>query len=378
MNLMVKRTLLMLVAVAAVVGGVAMWKHHTVAQEQQKNAAMKIPPQTVATAKAAATVWQRQIHAVGSLSAVQGVTVSAPLEGTVAKISFESGQHVKAGDLLVQLDVSTDEAQLRGLEAQSELSKLTLDRARQLRESNTNSQAEVDTADAQYKQALAAADNERAVIAKKTVRAAFDGRLGLRQVNLGQYLAAGGGIAALQSLDPIYVDFTVPEQEVANLKVGQAVKLKVDAQPGVEFTGQINALNSRVDEATRNIQVQATLRNSDEKLIPGMFASVDVVLPHEDKFVTLPQTAIVYNPYGNAVFVVERTKDAAGAETLVARQHFVELGETRGDQVAILKGIGADDEVVIAGQIKLRNGSAVKVDNSVVPGNNPAPTPPNS
>lgn len=378
MNLMVKRTLLMLVAVAAVVGGVAMWKHRKVTQEQQKNAAMKIPPQTVATAKAAATVWQRQIHAVGSLSAVQGVTVSAPLEGTVAKISFESGQHVKAGDLLVQLDVSTDEAQLRGLEAQSELSKLTLDRARQLRESNTNSQAEVDTADAQYKQALAAADNERAVIAKKTVRAAFDGRLGLRQVNLGQYLAAGGGIAALQSLDPIYVDFTVPEQEVANLKVGQAVKLKVDAQPGAEFTGQINALNSRVDEATRNIQVQATLRNSDEKLVPGMFASVDVVLPREDKFVTLPQTAIVYNPYGNAVFVVERTKDAAGAETLVARQHFVELGETRGDQVAILKGIGADDEVVIAGQIKLRNGSAVKVDNSVVPGNNPAPTPPNS
>jgi membrane fusion protein (multidrug efflux system) len=332
----------------------------------------------VSTTTAAAAPWQRQFHSVGTLAAVQGVTVSNQLDGSVAKIAFESGQRVKAGDLIVQQDISTDAAQLEGLVAQADLARITLARAKQLRESNTNAQADLDSAEAGYRAASSAVENQRALIGKKTICAPFSGLLGIRQVNLGQYLAAGAPIVSLQALDPIYVNFTLPQQDVGDLHVGQAVRMTVDAYPGSVFEGRVSALNSKIDDATRNIQVQATIPNADERLIPGMFASVNVILPHVDSFVTLPETAIVYNPYGNAVYVIERTTNEAGAQQLVARQHFVTLGETRGDEVAVVKGISAGDEVVTAGQLKLHNGSPVLINNAVQLPVNPAPNPPNT
>jgi membrane fusion protein (multidrug efflux system) len=372
------RTLALVAAVILVVGGIWAYKILTLHQLQERMTAMMIPPATVSTAIAPSDVWQRQFHAVGSLAAVQGVTVSNQIEGSVAKIAFESGQRVKTGDLLIQQDVSTDEAVLRGLVAQADLARITLVRARELRANSTNSQADLDSAEAQFRALTSAVDDARALIGKKTIKAPFSGLLGIRQVNLGQFLPAGGPIVTLQNLDPIYVNFTLPQGEVADLRVGQTVRVTVDAYPGAVFEGKVNALNSKVDDATRNIQVQATLANSDERLLPGMFASVDLILPHEDHFVTLPETAIVYNPYGNAVYVIERTKTEAGSELLVARQHFVTLGETRGDEVAVVKGINAGDEVVTAGQLKLHNGSPVVVNNAVQPVVNPAPTPPNT
>jgi len=372
------RLLVLLAAVVLVVGGVWAYKFYTLHALQKRMATMMIPPVTVSTAIAPSDVWQRQFHAVGSFAAVQGVTVSNQIEGSVAKIAFESGQHVKAGDLLIQQDISTDEALLRGLVAQADLARITLDRARELRANDTNSQADLDSAEAQARASSSAVDNERALIGKKTICAPFSGVLGIRQVDLGQFLPAGGSIVTLQALDPIYVNFTLPQQDVADLHVGQTVRVTVDAYPGAVFEGKVNALNSKVDDATRNIQVQATIPNKDERLLPGMFAGVDLILPRQDHFVTLPETAIVYNPYGNAVYVIERTKTESGAQLLVARQHFVTLGETRGDEVAVVKGVNAGDEIVTAGQLKLHNGSPVIVNNAVVAPVNPAPNPPNS
>jgi len=368
----------MIAAVLIVVGAIAALKFYSIHQIAVARAAAKPPPVTVAAISAAETTWQRQLHAPGNLAAAQGVTVSNELAGSVAKIDFESGQHVQQGDLLVQLDVSTDQAQLRGLEAQAELNKISLQRARELRATNANPQSDLDSAEAQYKQAVANVDNQRALIAKKTIRAPFTGRLGIRQINLGQYLAAGAEIVTLQAVDPIYVNFFLPEQDITDLRPGQAVRIAVETFPDVMFTGVISALNSKVDDATHNIQVQATVRNADERLVPGMFATADVVLPRQDQYVTLPETAIVYNPYGNAVYVIEKSPDAGGAGPLVARQRFIQLGETRGDQVAVLKGVQAGDRIVTAGQLKLRNGSAVQVDNTVELSTNPAPQPPNT
>lgn len=378
MTIMVKRTLGMVAAVILVLGSIVAFKVYAMEKINRARAAARPPPVAVATINAATSTWQREFHAVGTLTAAEGVTVSNELAGSMAKIAFESGQHVKQGDLLVQLDISTDEAQLRGLVAEATLAKITLQRAKELRTENSNSEADVDSAEAQYEQALANTDNQRAIIAKKTIRAAFSGLLGLRQVNLGQYLAAGAEIVTLQALDPLYANFSLPEQDVTRLKVGQTVHLSVEAYPGEIFTGVVNALNAKVDELTHNILVQATVHNADERLVPGMFVRADVMLPQKDEFITLPVTAIVYNPYGNAVYVIEKSTDPAAAGALVARQRFVQLGATRGDQVAIVKGVQAGDQIITAGQLKLRNGSPVQVNNAVQPANNPAPTPPNT
>lgn len=375
---MAKRTLAMTAAVIVVVAGIAFIKMRSFHAMQARMSMMRIPPATVSTVSAALSTWQHHLHAVGSLAAVQGVTVSNQIEGAVATVSFESGQHVKAGDLLVQQDISSDTAQLRGLDAQVELARLTLERAKELRAKETNSQADLDSADAQYKAALAAADNERAIIGKKTIRAPFSGILGIRLVNLGQFLPAGGSIVALQALDPIYANFSLPQRDMGSLRPGQEVRMTIDAFPGVAFEGKVNAMDSKVDDSSRNILVEATFANADARLVPGMYASVDVILQGADRYVTLPETAVVYNPYGNAVYVVERSKGDSGEETLVARQHFVTLGDTRGDEVAVLKGVKPGDEVVTAGQLKLHNGSPIVVNNSVQPPTNPAPNPPNT
>jgi len=373
-----RRTLGMIAAVLVVIGGLAALKSYSIHRINAARAATRPPPVTVAAINAGETTWQRQLHAPGNLAAAQGVTVSNELAGSVTKIDFESGQHVQQGDLLVQLDVSTDEAQLRGFEAQAELNKISLQRARELRATNANPQSDLDSAEAQYKQAVANVDNQRALIAKKTIRAPFTGRLGIRPVHLGQYLAAGSEIVTLQALDPIYVNFFLPEQDITDLRAGQAVRIAVETYPGETFTGVISALNAKVDDATHNIQVQATLRNADERLVPGMFATTDVVLPRQDHFVTLPATAIVYNPYGNAVYVIEKSSEPGGDGALIARQRFIQLGETRGDQIAVVKGVQAGDEIVTAGQLKLRNGSPVQIDNTVQLSVNPAPQPPNT
>jgi len=300
------------------------------------------------------------------------------LAGTVEKIAFESGDQVKQGDLLIRFNIAPDEAQLRGAEAQAALALINLNRAKDLRTQGTNAQSELDIAEAQSQQAIALVDNLKATIAKKVITAPFGGRLGLRQVNLGQFLPVGTPIVPLQALDPLYLNFTLPQQDVVGLGPGQKVQIAVDAYPGEVFTGTVNALNSKVDDATRNLEIQATVSNSDGRLKPGMFGGVDLLRTHEDKFLVLPQTAIVYNPYGNAVYVIEQGKDEQGAPVLLARQRFVQLGETRGDQVAVLKGVAVGDQVVTAGQLKLRNGAPVQVNNTVQPGNEAAPTPPNS
>ncbi len=378
MTLLARRSLGMLVAIIVLLGAIAGFKVYSVQRIARARAAARPPPATVAATKAVETVWQRQFHAVGTLDAVQGVTLANELAGTVTRIAFTSGQHVKQGDLLVQLDVSTDEAQLRGLVAQATLARITLECARELRAANSNAPADLDSADAQYQQALANVDNQRAVIAKKTIRAPFAGVLGIRLIDLGQYLAAGTPVVTLQALDPIYANFSLPEQDVTLLKTGQPVRLSVEAYPGETFAGTITALNAKVDEATHNLQVQATVANADERLVPGMFVRADVVLPEQDRFVTLPGTAIVYNSYGDAVYVLERGADPPGAAPLIARQRFVQLGETRGDQVAVIKGVRPGEEVVTAGQLKLRNGAPVQVNNAVQPAANPAPTPPDA
>jgi len=378
MSLSVKRTLILVFVVIVVVGSVFAWKFHSWSVMGKAMAAQKPPLIAVSTVRASTTTWQRRLHAVGSLAPVQGATLSNELDGTIKQVAFESGAEVKAGDLLVQLDVALEQAQLASAEAASDLARVSLQRAQQLRGDGSNSQADLDAASAQERQTAAEADAIRATIAKKTIRAPFSGRVGIRQVNAGEFVKAGTAIVSLEALDPIYVNFLLPQQDVTDLKVGQAVEVTIDAFPGETFAGRLNAINSEVDGATRNIQVQATLRNPGEKLKPGMFGSVDVLQTHEDTFVTLPETAIVYNPYGDAVYVLGKPTDATGADGLIARQQFVELGETRGDQVAILKGVNPGDEIVTAGQLKLHNGSAVKVNNTVQPASNPAPNLPNT
>jgi membrane fusion protein (multidrug efflux system) len=375
---MLKRWLLMLAAVVTVVAAIALFKVHQIKAGAAMMQKMRPPPIAVATIGAAEQVWQRQFHAVGSLAAVEGVTVSNELAGTIEKIAFESGNQVRQGDLLVQFIIAPDEAQVRGAEAQATLARLSLSRAKDLRTQGTNAQSDLDVADAQFQQATALVDNLKATIAKKVITAPFSGQLGIRQVNIGQFLPVGTPIVTLQALDPLYVNFALPQQDVVGLSVGQKVQVRIDAYPTEVFGGVVSALNSKVDDATRNLEIQAMLPNADGRLKPGMFGSVDVLQPNEDRFITLPQSAIVYNPYGNAVYVVEQGKDEQGAPVLLARQRFVQLGETRGDQVAVLKGVAAGEQVVTAGQLKLRNGAAVQINNSVQPENSAAPTPSNT
>lgn len=379
MTLTTKRSLWMAVGVLLVIGAIAGWKIITVRAIIAKNAAQKPPLTVVSSMKATEEIWQRRLHAVGSFAAVDGVTVANELDGTIVRIAFESGAMVNMGDLLVQLDISAEQAQLASAEAAADLARINLKRAQELRAKDTNAQVDLDVSEALARQTAANADGIRATIAKKTVRAPFSGRAGIRQVNQGQFLKGGTAIVSLQALDPLYVNFSLPQQDVASLTVGQLVQVTIDAYPGVVFAGTINAINSKVDDSNRNLQVQATVRNPDERIRPGMYAGVDVVLPGEDKLVTLPQTAISYSPYGNSVYIVDdKGRDAGGHPVLVVHQQFVQTGGQRGDQVAVLRGVKPGDEVVTAGQLKLRNGSAVQINNSVVPANSPQPSLPNT
>jgi len=306
------------------------------------------------------------------------VTVSTDLAGIVHEIAFESGSKVHAGDLLVRLDTTQEEAQLHQAEAQRDWAQLTLKRDKDLVEKHAISQSDYDNAEASYRQSKASVDQYNAVIARKTLRAAFDGVTGIRQVNLGQYLKEGDPVVTLQSFDPIYVNFSLPQQDFSKLVVGQPVALQVDAYGNRTFNGTITAINSLVDQATRNIQVQATLANSDLKLRPGMFAKVSVLMSETQNVVAIPATAIHYAPYGDSIFVVSEMKDHEGKEYKGVKEQFIKVGRSRGDMIAILSGLKPGEEVVTSGVFRLKSGAHVIVNNQIKPGSELAPNPSDS
>ncbi|PYV54007.1 MAG: efflux transporter periplasmic adaptor subunit [Acidobacteria bacterium] len=375
---MVRRMLLMLGVVLLVLGGLAFVKYRQVQTAVAASKSFQLPPEAVTSIVAKQSPWPNTIGVIGTMEAVHGVTVSADLPGTVAKINFESGKSVQAGDILVELDTRQERAQLASLQAQHELSSLNYDRAKNLSNAGVVSRQDYDRANADQRQTEANVAEVKATIERKIIRAPFSGILGLRKVNLGQYLAAGAPIVSLQSLDPIYVDFGIPQEAALKVQVGRQLVVTSDDLPGREFRGQVTALDSLVDQTTRNIQVQATLRNPGGKLKPGMFVQVDATSGAPGNFVTLPASAISYAPYGDSVFVITDMKDPKGQTYRGVRQQFVKVGPARGDQVAILSGVKPGEEVVTSGVFKLRNGAAVQVNNKVQPENNPAPKPEDS
>ena len=336
-----------------------------------------VPPTSVATVEAQAVEWQPVLKSIGTLAPVEGVTISADADGTIVRLGADSGTAVQAGDLLVELDTSVEQANLKAAEATAELSRINLERAADLWGRQAIAKSDFDGADATAKQAVATVASLQALIAKKQLRAPFAGRVGIRLVNTGQFVARGQPLLPLQKLDPIFVNFNVPQRQLPALALGQTVAVVIDAfaQP---FSGRITAINSEVDATTRNISVQATLANPAEVLRAGMFARVEVQLPATESLVVVPATAIAYASYGNSVYVVEMMKHPDGKEYLGVRQQFVKLGATRGDQVAVTGGLKSGEQVVSAGVFKLRNGAPVAINNAVQPTNNPAPKPGNT
>jgi membrane fusion protein (multidrug efflux system) len=374
---MKKRMILMLVAVGVFIATIAAVKTRQIQAGIKQGASFQPPPEAVTTVIARHEQWPATWNAIGSVAAVHGVTVAADLPGIVEKIEFESGQSVAAGAVLVRLDSRQEQAQLAAAEAARGLSDLNLKRAKDLVEQGIQAQADLDRLAAEQKQAVAKAGEIRATIERKTIRAPFAGVLGIRQVNLGQYLEGGAPIVPLQSIRPVYVNFSVPQQ-VAQLKVGFPIHVTADGQPRVEADGRVTAVDSVINEQTRNVQVQATFVNANGKLRPGMFVKANIGLGTGESAVTVPTSAIKYAPYGDAVFIVEQVTGPKGDRYLGVRQQFVKLGNSRGDQVAIVSGIKDGEQVVTSGAFKLRNGAAVKVNNQVQPGNNPAPKPEDS
>jgi membrane fusion protein (multidrug efflux system) len=374
---MIKRMVIMLALVAVVLGGIFGFQMFKAAMIKKFMASMGSPPQTVSASKASTSDWQANIEAVGSLRAVKGADLSLEVSGVVDAISFNSGDDVAEGAQLLKLRADDDAAKLVSLQATAELSQITYDRDQKQFKIQAVSQATLDTDAANLKNAKAQVAQQQAIIDKKVLRAPFAGHLGIRAVDLGQYLAAGTPIVTLQALDPIFVDFFVPQQSVDRVQLGQTVTVRVDAYKDQTFAGEIAAINPKVDANSRNVQVRATLKNADRKLIPGMYATVDIATGAPQSYVTLPQTSITYNPYGDTVYIVDsKAAGADGKQQMVARQTFVTTGATRGDQVAILKGVSDGDMVVTSGQIKLHNGSPVLIDNSITPTADAAPTVP--
>ena len=352
------------------------------AKAQQVSAMGAAGPQAgteaVTTVKVEAQSWNPTLKAVGTLTAENGVTMSAEVAGTVARIAFESGAKVEAGTLLAQLDVRVEEAQLKAVEARADLARINVERIRELRSRDTLAQAELDTGEAQVKQASAEVEAIKAAIEKKTFRAPFAGTLGIRKVNVGQYVNAGQAIVELQTLDPIHVDFTLPQRNVAEIAVGQEVAVTTDGARDAVFAGKVTSLDPRVDPTTRNVRVRATLANTGERLRPGMFANVEVLLPAGAPVVVIPSSAVLFAPYGDSVFVIERTKGEDGKEATKVRQQTVRLGATRGDFVAVLSGLNPGEEIVSTGAFKLRNGATVIINNTVVPPAQLEPKPANT
>jgi membrane fusion protein (multidrug efflux system) len=369
-----RRLIIVVVAVGVLLAAIVAfntWKANLLEGIRKKNAA---PPQTVSAASAQFTEWQPEVSAVGSMRAVRGVDVTTEVTGLVRSLRFKSGDEVKAGQVLLELNADPEIAQQHALEAAADLSATVYARDKEQYDAQAISQAQLDADAADLKNKRAQAAAQAALVAKKVIRAPFDGRLGITTVNPGQYLNTGDKIVTLQAVDPIYVDFKLPQQQLALIADGQAVNLTTDSYPGVKFVGKINAIDPRVDASTRNFQAEATVPNADRKLLPGMFTRVGVVAGEAKHYLTLPQTAITYNPYGATVFLAQK-KPGGSDKDLIAQQSFVTLGPTRGDQVAVLKGIKEGDLVVTSGQMKLVNGAPLVVDNSVLPANDPDPSP---
>jgi membrane fusion protein (multidrug efflux system) len=374
---MKKRMFLMLLAVAIVIGGIGSVKYFQIKAAMAHGASFQPPPEAVTTIVAKQEQWESTLSAIGTVVAVNGVTVSADLPGIVEQISFSSGESVSKGDVLVRLDTKQERAQLEAAVAGLELTKLDLDRKEGLLAKSVIPQATHDRVVAEHKQAEARVGEIRATIERKIIRAPFSGVLGIRQVNIGQFVASGAPIVSLQSLQPVYVEFTIPQQEVGRVRAGIEVHATSDGLEGKEV-GKVTAMDAVVDEATRNVRVQATFANRARKLHPGMFVEVQLARGSKSSFVTLPASAISYAPFGDSVFIVEQVKGPDGKSFRGVRQQFVKLGPARGDMVAVLTGVKPGEEVVTSGVFKLRPGAAVVVNNSVQPSSSTAPKPEDS
>ncbi len=373
---MLKRVLITLVGLLVLIGLPTLIKLSQFSA--MASAQMQMPPTTVTATAAKKERWPDSVSATGTLIAVQGVTIGAELGGKVTEIAFESGGRVEAGDLLVRLDTSAEEAQLRSAQAAAKLARISLNRIRGLRANKTVSQSDLDTAEANYKQATAQVDNVRAAIAKKTISAPFAGQLGIRQINLGQIVEQGTPIVTLQTIDPIHVDFSLPQQSFSLLSPGTGIRVTTDAAPNEAFAGKIVALNPEIDQVTRSVRVRATLANKGEQLRPGMFANVEVLLPTEQEVLAIPATAVLYAPYGDTVFVIDEVTDEKSGKTQqLLRQQIVRLGGNRGDFVAVTDGLKEGEQVVTSGVFKLRPKMAVAIDNTLAPEAKMEPAPAN-
>lgn len=370
---MLKRMFLVLGLLLLVIAGLGFVKYRQIHTAIAMGASFAPPPTAVTTIIAKRETWPSTLQVIGTAAAIQGVTVSADLPGTVDKINFESGKAVKAGDILVQLDTRQERAQLAAAESDRDLARINYGREQQLVKEGVVPKTEFDNAFAQQKSTEARVGEIQATIDRKIIRAPFSGILGIRQVNLGQYLAAGQAIVPLQSLNPIYVNFGVPQQEAPRVQVGRTIEVSSDELRGIHFNGRVTAVDSVVDQTTRNIQVQATVPNPSDRLRPGMYVQVAVGVGAPRDVITLPASAINYAPYGDSVYVVSTDKDAQGNRTV--RQQFVKVDGSRGDQVAVVSGLNPGDEVVSSGVFKLRNGAPVQVNNKVQPPNSPKPNP---
>jgi membrane fusion protein (multidrug efflux system) len=366
---LVKPLVIVIIVVAIVMGLIFGWHLFIGKMIGKAMSGMASAPQTVSTTVAAETSWQAHTDALGTVRAVRGADLAPQASGVVDTLHMDSGTDVSAGTVLLTLKPNDDPAKLAQFQAQAELAAITLKRDQEQLAAQAVSQATVDTDEATLKADRAQVTAQQALIAEKTVRAPFSGTLGIRQVDEGQYLAAGTTVVTLQALDPIFIDFYVPQQSLSQLKAHSSVTASIDAYPGVKFTGEITSINSKVDANSRNVQVRASFANKDRRLVPGMYANVSVANGPANDFITLPQSAITYNPYGDTVFVVQ--PDAT------VQQRFIKLGDTRGDQVAVLSGVAKGDTVVTAGQMKLRSGVHVTVNNTVQPSDSANPTLPN-
>ena len=376
---MMKKILFAAVAVSLLVGAITFTKlgQFTAMGEAGKN--MVMPPETVTAMSVEDTQWEQTIAASATVTAVQGVELSAETGGRVTKINFESGSTVNKGDVLIQLDTSSEDAQLASAKATAALAKASLTRVRKLRKQNVSSQDALDSAEAKVKETIAQAHNVRALIAKKTIRAPFSGRLGLRLVNIGQILSEGDAIVSLQTLDPIYVDFSIPQKTLLRLNSGMEVRVTVDAAPDTTFIGEILATNPNVDLATRSVRVRARVENPDEVLRTGMFANAVIVMPTKQTVLPVAATAIAYATFGDSVFVIEVQKNEESGETeKVLRQQFIQLGQARGDFIDVTDGLKAGETIVTSGVFKLRSGMKVIIDNTLAPKPSLNPQPSNS
>lgn len=372
---MKKRMVIMLLSISLLFGSIFAYQVFKAKMIKKYMLQGASHPVAVSAMKIKAEAWQKKIKATGSLRAIQGVDITTEIAGLVKSIHFTPGTPVKKDTRIIQLNADTEIAELQSLQAALKIAQITYDRDKAQFAIHAISKQTLDNDEATLKAAIAQVNQQQSIIAKKDIRAPFTGKLGISQVNLGQYINVGDKIVTLQTLDPIYIDFFLPQQELAQLAIGQSIEITTDTYPGKIYKGKITTISPLVDAATRNVQIEATIANPRQELFPGMFANTEITIGKPQPLLTLPQTAINYNPYGDIAYIVkEEGKDPQGNVRYIAHQTFVSIGETRGDQVSILKGLKAGDMVITSGQLKLKNGSQVKVNNAILPDNNPTPT----